>query len=120
MNQSFHLGDEFGTLGVRGFQPYNMLYDERSKPNRASVEAYHVVQSRPKAILIEPRVREAVNRDLLIRLEFSEIIDVGPFFGTNASTGPIRFLIRRVRPVIDPFTGMGLPHIRAMFGIAWQ
>ncbi len=49
----------------------------------------------PFARLIQPSTLINVSKDTLITLEFSEIIDHGPFFGVSGTSAPIQYRIRK-------------------------
>jgi hypothetical protein len=49
----------------------------------------------PSANLISPTTTSNVPKDVVIALEFNEIIDNTPFVGTNASNGPIQYSLRQ-------------------------
>lgn len=51
----------------------------------------------PRAAMVLPTTTTNVPQDVTVQLEFNEIIDVTPFLGANAATGPIVFAVRRTR-----------------------
>lgn len=54
-------------------------------------------QQPPRATLVTPSATRQVKRDTLIVVEFSELIDIGPFQGATALDSPILTRIRKTR-----------------------